>query len=98
METKEIPYKCHVFVCVKSRNGQRKSCGDGGNPELKIALKSEARKRNWKGIVRISESNCLGVCESGPNIMIYPQKIWYSEVTPADLPEILQTLEKIIRE
>ena len=93
MVKKESPYQCHLFICVKSRNGERKSCGDGDNPELKVVLKDEVKSRGWKGRVRVSDAGCLGLCETGPNVMIYPQKIWFSEVSLSDTPEILKTLE-----
>ncbi len=96
MEQRISPYKCHLFVCTKSRGGEQKSCGDDGSPNLKTAIKAEIKNRGWKGIVRVSESGCLGVCSSGPNIMIYPQQIWLSGVTPGNLPEIIQTLENIV--
>ncbi|MCF7817071.1 MAG: (2Fe-2S) ferredoxin domain-containing protein [Kiritimatiellales bacterium] len=98
MKQQQSPYKCHLFVCGKSRGGERKSCGDGENPALKDALKNEISNRGWKGIVRVSDSGCLGVCEAGPNIMVYPQQIWFSGASLADLPEILHTLEKILAE
>lgn len=97
MKQHESPYKCHLFVCIKSRGGKRKSCGDAGSPGLKAALKDEIRNRGWKGVARVSESSCLGVCDAGPNIMIYPQKLWLSEVTLDDIPEILQTVESLLR-
>lgn len=96
MKTNESPYKCHLFVCVNSRGGERKSCGDGCNAELKAILKEEIKNRGWKGIVRVSESGCLGLCDAGPNIMIYPQKIWFSDVEKGDVPEILKTVEELI--
>ncbi|MDH3982503.1 MAG: (2Fe-2S) ferredoxin domain-containing protein [Kiritimatiellaceae bacterium] len=96
MIKKDSPYKAHLFICTKSRGGERKSCGDGDNAGLKGALKDEVKMRGWKPQVRVSESSCLGVCESGPNIMIYPQGIWFAGVTREDLPEILQTLESLI--
>ncbi len=96
MKQQTAPYQCHLFICTKSRNGERKSCGDSTNPQLKTLLKEEISKRGWKPRVRISDSGCLGLCDAGPNLIIYPQKIWYSEVTPADLPEILQTIENLL--
>jgi (2Fe-2S) ferredoxin len=90
------PYKCHLFVCTNSRSGEQKSCGDEGTPDLKAAIKAEIKNRGWKGIVRVSASGCLGVCESGPNIMIYPQKTWFSDVSSDNLPEIIQTVEEIV--
>ncbi len=92
----QSPYQIHLFICTKSRGGERKSCGDGANMELKAILKDAVKDRNWKGAVRVSESSCLGVCEAGPNVMIYPQKIWLSAVTVDDVPEILQTLEELL--
>lgn len=98
MKKNHSPYKAHLFICIKSRRADRKSCGDSCGPDLKKTLKEEVTKRGWKPQIRISDSGCLGLCEAGPNIMIYPQKIWFSEVTPADVPEILQTLEEIMAE
>jgi (2Fe-2S) ferredoxin len=96
MEQQISPYPCHLFVCTKSRNGEKKSCGDHGASDLKAAIKKEIKERGWKGIVRVSDSGCLGVCTSGPNIMIYPQKIWLSAVSPDDLPEIIRIVGSIL--
>ena len=98
MKKQDTPFDCHVFVCVKSRSSERKFCGDGDNPDLKLRLKNEIRSRGWKGAVRVSEASCLGQCDTGPNIMLYPQGIWFSETTLEDLPEILQTLEDLLAE
>lgn len=98
MKQQPSPYKCHLFVCCKSRNGERKSCGDGDSTALKAALKDEIKNRGWKGSVRVSDSGCLGLCEAGPNIMVYPQQLWFSATTIADLPEILRTLENLLAE
>ena len=96
MKSRKTPYKCHVFVCRKSREGERKSCGDGESTDIKALLKDEISARGWKGKVRISASGCLGVCGVGPNIMIYPQEIWLTQVKPSDVPEILKTIEPLL--
>jgi (2Fe-2S) ferredoxin len=98
MQIHEAPYQCHLFICVKTRGGLRKSCGDQSNTDLKAALKDEIKKRGWQSRVRISESSCLGLCDEGPNVIIYPQKIWYSAVSSDDLPAILTDLEKLLEE
>lgn len=92
----ESPYIAHVFVCTNDRKGVRKSCADGGSEGFKDALKNAVAAKGWKGKVRVSSSGCLGLCEAGPNVMIYPQKIWFSGVTPDSLPEILAALERIM--
>jgi len=97
MKQRITPYTCHVFVCTKSRNGEKKSCGDGGMSNLKALIKNEIKNRGWKGCVRVSDSGCLGLCAAGPNIMIYPQKIWLASVSPNDLPEIIRIVEEIVK-
>lgn len=96
MKARKPPYQCHLFVCQKSRGGERKSCGDGEAADIKAILKEEINDRGWKGIVRVSESGCLGVCGVGPNVMIYPQGTWLTQVRSADVPEILKTIELLI--
>jgi (2Fe-2S) ferredoxin len=31
---------------------------------------------------------CFGACQQGPNLVMYPQKVWYSGVKEADVEEI----------
>jgi (2Fe-2S) ferredoxin len=97
MQTKESPYECHVFICGKTRDGLRKSCGDVNPGQLKALLKTAVAERGWKGRVRISDSGCLGLCDNGPNVIIYPQKIWFPGVTPSDAPAILYQLEMLVQ-
>ncbi|QBG46113.1 (2Fe-2S) ferredoxin domain-containing protein [Verrucomicrobia bacterium S94] len=96
MQIKKSRYKAHLFICNKTRSDGRKSCGHDVDSDLKPLLKEAIRERGWKIFVRVSNSGCLGVCDAGPNIMIYPQKIWLSAVTRDDIPEILNMLEEIM--
>jgi len=90
------PYVAHIFVCTNDRAGARKSCADAGSPELKDLLKDAVNARGWKGLVRVSASGCLGVCNQGPNVMIYPQKLWFSEVHVEDAEELLEVIEGLL--
>lgn len=92
----EAPYIAHLFVCTNDRKGERKSCADGASARLKSELKEAVAAKGWKGKVRVSTSGCLGLCEAGPNVMIYPQKIWFSGAAPDSLTEILSALERIV--
>ena len=92
-EEQTVPYVCHIFICANDRQGKRKSCADGDNKTIRSLLKDEIKNRDWTGQVRISQCGCMGLCMKGPNVIIYPQKIWFSHVTESDLSEILAKIE-----
>jgi len=94
----ESPYAVHVFVCTNDRQGKRKSCADGNTPLIKKALKEGVAERGWKRYVRISQSGCLGLCAKGPNVILYPQKIWFSEARGGDVDDILAKIGEILGE
>ncbi len=94
-ELQRTPYTCHVFVCTNDRGGARKSCADGGSPLIRSALKKEIAERGWKPRVRPSQYGCLFLCAQWANVVLYPQQIWFSEVTGGDIPAILQKIEEI---
>jgi (2Fe-2S) ferredoxin len=90
------PYVCHVFVCTNDREGKAKSCADGKSPIVRSALKEEVNQRGWRGKVRVSKSGCMGLCQNGPNVIIYPQRIWFSGVSQDDVGEIVSTIEQLL--
>ncbi len=92
----ESPYLCHVFVCTNDRHGKRKSCADGDSYSMRMSLKQEIHSRGWRGRVRVSQSGCLGLCDTGPNVLLYPQQLWYSDVTSEDFGEIMAHIERIV--
>jgi (2Fe-2S) ferredoxin len=91
------PYACHIFVCTNDRGGARKSCADGTSALIKAALKQEIARRGWKGRVRVSECGCMGLCEQGPNVIVYPHKGWFSAASAEDVPAIIALVEEILQ-
>jgi (2Fe-2S) ferredoxin len=41
------------------------------------------------GQVLVTGSSCLGPCEQGPTVVVYPDGTWYSKVTETDVAAIL---------
>ncbi|MDH3345804.1 MAG: (2Fe-2S) ferredoxin domain-containing protein [Kiritimatiellaceae bacterium] len=97
MKKQSTPYRCHLFICSNIRdNPSNPGCGAAGGAELKALLKKETKQRGWKGIVRVSTSGCMGLCGSGPNVLLHPQGIHFSDVQKTDIDAILQTVEDLI--
>jgi (2Fe-2S) ferredoxin len=92
----ESPYVAHVFVCTHDRGGEKKLCADNNSQMVKSKLKEAVNEKGWKEKVRISTCGCMGLCARGSNVMIYPQKIWFSEVSPDDVGEIISTIERVL--
>jgi (2Fe-2S) ferredoxin len=84
-------YSRHVFCCVNERAAghPRGCCKDKGADKLRDYLKDAAKKAGLK-TVRINQSGCLDRCELGPNMVIYPEGVWYHYGSTTDLDEILQ--------
>lgn len=51
-------------------------------------MKDQAKKLGL-GDVRINLSGCLDRCELGPNMVVYPDGVWYHYTSRADVDEIL---------
>lgn len=96
VRSRTSPYLCHIFVCVNERPEGRKSCGGSGNAEVRSALKAEVKAKGWEGKVRVSGSLCLGLCADGPNVLLYPQGIWYSAVSKPDVPTIVARVAELL--
>ena len=41
-----------------------------------------------KGVVRANKSGCLDACEFGATVVVYPDEIWYTNVTLNDVDDI----------
>ena len=70
------PFEIHVFVCTGGG-----TCPHQGAGSVHAYLKEAVATTGLKGKVRVNNSGCLDQCGHGPNLVIYPQNIWYSHVT-----------------
>ncbi len=76
-----------ISICVST------GCVALGALNVREAFKAELEKQGLKGNVEIRETGCLGFCEKGPRVTIYPEEICYVKVRPEDASEIVaQTL------
>jgi len=88
------PIRHHVFVCTG------KSCSAVGSAEVREAFErelkargilfgKEAKGKNPKGSIVVTECASVGFCAIGAAVMVYPDGVWYAQVRAADVPEII---------
>jgi (2Fe-2S) ferredoxin len=89
------PIRHHVFVCTG------KSCSKVDSADVKEAFEQELKSRglqfgkekkgrNPKGSVVLTECGSVGFCAIGAAVMVYPDGIWYAQVRPGDVKEIVE--------
>ena len=84
-------YKAHVFCCTNERppGHERGCCKEKGAEKLRNYMKSRVKELGLEG-VRINNAGCLDRCELGPALVIYPEGVWYTYATTADVEEIIE--------
>jgi (2Fe-2S) ferredoxin/SAM-dependent methyltransferase len=80
---------------MSTRCDQRKpeglpACSASGSARVIDALRREIAAKNLSDAVQITTSASLGLCDRGPNLVVYPAGVWYSGVTPEDAAEIVR--------
>jgi (2Fe-2S) ferredoxin len=85
-------FRHHVFVCENRRPGDdpRGCCAAKGSEAIRAAFKDAIKKHGLKGQVRANAAGCLDACAEGPSVVVYPEGVWYSHVSPEDVPEIVE--------
>ena len=84
--------KYHVFVCSSSRiNGEQKGfCFSKDSVSVIQAFMEEIEERELTNEVMVTNTGCLGICSKGPVVVVYPEGVWYKEVSIDDVPEIVE--------
>ena len=85
------PFRFHVFVCDQQKPEGVPCCAARGSGQVLEALRREVGARGLEDEIQVTACGSLGLCEHGPNLIVYPEGIWYSGVTPADVPEIVRS-------
>lgn len=85
------PYRLHIFVC------EGKRCAAKGSEEIREIIKQRVKDLGLRGEVRTTRSGCTNVCketdiegEYSPVIVMYPEGVWYKNVTKADIDDIIE--------
>jgi len=77
-------YRAHVLVCKGT------GCVASGSEPIMEAFQKEIEKKGLSKEVKVVQTGCLGLCELGPNVLIYPEGSYYCTVKAEDVPEIVE--------
>ncbi|MBR4169310.1 MAG: NADH-quinone oxidoreductase subunit NuoF [Lachnospiraceae bacterium] len=76
-------YRSHVLVCGGT------GCTSSGSQAILQNLEEELKKNGLEDEVAIVKTGCHGLCAKGPIMVVYPDAVFYSEVKPEDVAEIV---------
>jgi len=84
-------YKHHVFFCTNQRAPGEDCCNALGADKMRAYAKDriKALGLSMPGQVRINSAGCMGRCNEGPALVIYPEAVWYTYVDQEDVDEII---------
>jgi (2Fe-2S) ferredoxin/predicted O-methyltransferase YrrM len=83
------PFRFHLFVCTQQKPEGVTSCPANGSLAVLNRLEREVQARGLSSDVQLTTCGCMGLCDEGPVMVVYPEGVWYRRVQPSDIPEIL---------
>lgn len=83
------PFRHHIFVCTQEKPEGVPSCPCNGSWQLLAALEREVAAQGLDKEIQLSTCGCLGLCDDGPIVIVYPDAVYYHKLQSADIPEIV---------
>lgn len=77
-------YRSHVLICTGT------GCVSSGAGKLKDKLAAELEERGLQREIKVVDTGCHGFCEKGPIVIVYPEGVFYCQVTEDDVSEIVE--------
>ena len=81
-----MPAFRQIFVCATPGEGR---CGAKGGAALLEAFRDEV-ERHGVSSSTVLRNACTRRHEEGPVVFVFPDDVWYTRVTPDDVPRIVQ--------
>ncbi|MBI5814821.1 MAG: (2Fe-2S) ferredoxin domain-containing protein [Nitrospinae bacterium] len=86
--------KYHVLICTNQRpeGHPRGSCGQKNAMAVWQKFADMLNRTNMYDKVLISGvRSCLGPCQVGPIVVVYPENVWYGNVKEEDVEDIFKS-------
>jgi len=85
------PFRFHLFVCTQPKPEGVTSCPSRGSLTLLARLEHEIEQRKLHNELQLTTCGCMGMCDEGPMMVVYPEGTWYRCVRADDVPEIIDS-------
>jgi (2Fe-2S) ferredoxin/SAM-dependent methyltransferase len=85
------PFRFHLFVCTQAKPEGVSSCPSHGSLAVLEKLDRELQSRGLTNEIQLTTCGCMGLCDEGPVIVVYPEGVWYRRVQASDVAEIIDT-------
>jgi (2Fe-2S) ferredoxin/predicted O-methyltransferase YrrM len=85
------PFHFHMFVCTQEKSEGAASCPHHGSLGVLHALERELSLRKLDDDIQVTTCGCLGLCDDGPILIVYPDGVWYRRVREEDVPEVVES-------
>lgn len=82
--TSNIPFKKHVLVCTNE------ACKLKGGENIFFKLKEKIKELDLKKIYRPSRVVCIGLCNQGPNVLIWPEGTTYCNFSENRINDLIE--------
>ena len=83
------PFRYHAFVCTQEKSDGAPCCAGAGSVQVLDALHRELGANGLSDEVQVSSCGCLGLCDSGPVMVVYPEGTWYTKLASPEISEIV---------
>jgi len=84
------PFGRHIYICTQNKPDGIPCCHRDGAEEIVSRLKQELTTVELTDEVQVTTCGCLGLCEKGPNMVVYPDGTWYTSLKPDHIPRIVK--------
>jgi (2Fe-2S) ferredoxin len=81
----------HLFVCTNTRSSGKPACGARGSETLIAEVQRRLIERGATDVA-VTPCGCLGPCFDGPTAVVYPDGVWYGDLSADDAAGLVEHL------
>jgi NADH:ubiquinone oxidoreductase subunit F (NADH-binding)/(2Fe-2S) ferredoxin/NAD-dependent dihydropyrimidine dehydrogenase PreA subunit len=86
-QSQRLAFRDRTYLLICGGTG----CHATGSVRVRDALVAAIAENNLTDQVQVIETGCNGFCALGPLLVVHPGDIFYQQLTPEDMPELVQS-------